>query len=162
MRIPLIISLLFCALSQHCSDALFFQNDSMYYDGDKLIHLYEYTIQNNSQENVISWVDYLPSFREEDPIIHFFFHRKGDFSIANLLTEDVVFSKESPTLGKDFLVRIKPGQSFKYLVLNNENIRDHIFFYKESDIINVIGGPIINNDFFYDGTAVVIEQRLSL
>lgn len=160
MSIPsIILPLLLEVFSTFCSDILFLQKDLEYYDGNKLIHLSEYTIRNNSQECVISWVDYQTSFGVicEEPIIKYFFYRKGDFSVANLLTEEAVLVKDPPTLGKNFLVRIKPGESFRYLVINKRNMKDHIFYYKESEIISVIGGPIINNELFYRGQIVVIE-----
>lgn len=161
MKSSIILSFLILAFPQNCSNVLFFQKDFEYYDGETLMHLSEYTIQNKSHENVISWIDYQHSFEVDstNSIKLFFFRRNGDFSIANLLTEDVVFTEEPPILGINFIVRIGPGESFKYQVLNNEDIKDHLFFYKESEIIDVIGGPIINNKLFYRGHVVTITCK---
>ena len=133
------------------------RRDYEYFDKEERIQQYEYTIQNMSIENIISWVDYGNSFdkKRDEPVIKYFFQPHGDFALAHVLTDELAEPTGPPILGVDFVVLIKPGESFKYLSTNDDCFNEHIFYYKESDLKKITGEPIVNRKYLFDGQEVV-------
>ena len=126
-------------------------------DGDVIISVNQYqnrsqgVITNNSSDNIYTWLDLEASTQENNRLelaIRYMFKPFGDFNLCVLLTDNVAFpEKFIPVIGKTFLKRIKPGDSFFYIVDKRviDDLQPHIIYITETELASLVGYPI--NDF---------------
>lgn len=135
-----------------------------YYEqsSNQVIRLSEGVITNNTSESYYTWIDFRTLFDEQESGNH---ARKylsmpfGDFSLIQLLCEDVFFHEEfSPIIGVSFLKKITPGASFKYLVDWRicEKLNGHIFYVSESDYKQIVGNTLNEQMILYDKDEILI------
>ena len=96
-------------------------------------------------------------------ILRFFIRHNGDFSFLDLITDNVSFPEGFPhRLGQSFITLIKPGESFRYIVLGDEPIDEDKSFgnfivsapkrFVECNIV------VIDDCFIYNGTCIVVKR----
>ena len=148
------------AYAQNKSDHAFNIEDHYfsYYDSfnEKQYDIKEYILNNNSNEDYYTWIDYDRDYAGVDTqgIMYYFLSFHGDFNLISLLTDNVVFYDYMSILGKVFLRRIEPGDSFRYVLINrdNDDIRRHIFYISQTQL----GFEIINQEPLYDESFIVL------
>lgn len=106
----------------------------------------EYKIENRSGDNYYTWVDFNCSTDDDagQQIRSYFKTVKGDFSLERLLFDNVSFPDGfSSQIGKTFLKKIAPGESFSYFAetkeIDGSALEKHIFMLKESVLRQMIG-----------------------
>lgn len=89
------------------------------------IMITEYTLTNTTQEPYYTWVDFdKPKYLDKQTeyrLKRYFFKSKGDFSVHNLLTDNVVIKNEFPILGYTWFVEVPPGETFRYIIISKNN-----------------------------------------
>lgn len=123
-----------------------------------------YELNNTSTEDYYTWVDFNSSFttREKAGIIRYFFSRHGDFSLGSLLHDNVVFKEKFiPVIGETFLKRIKPNESFRYIVSKqiSEDFKDHLFFTDELTLISIVGNPVNLEYAIWEKDSITIHEE---
>ena len=161
LTILLSISICTCPI-----DSLSIEVESSRYELNQgeTVFITEYSLTNNTEEDYYSWVDYneKDEGRSKD-ILRFFIRHNGDFSFLDLITDNVSFPEGFPhRLGQSFITLIKPGESFRYIVLGDEPIDEDKSFgnfivsapkrFVECNIV------VIDDCFIYNGTCIVVKR----
>lgn len=71
--------------------------------------LYTFEYKNESQADVLMWLD----FTGEKDYISYFSKQKGDYSVSNMIYENLL-SSNNMQLGYSFLKLLKPKESFRF------------------------------------------------
>lgn len=99
-----------------------------------------YELSNKSGENYLTWValENTSGVSDEKLIRDYFFKRKGDFTLFQLMTENLIDPVDLFYVGFTFLKKIAPGNSFTYQIIKDypdSNLyKDRIVVVKESDV----------------------------
>jgi hypothetical protein len=98
------------------------------------INIRSVKITNTTKEDYITWIsyDYTNLISNEEAIHRYFGKQIGDFSLSFLLYENLLNSSLTNRIGTTFMKRIKPGETFEYLIIK-KNI--HIDFYERRIIL---------------------------
>lgn len=131
--------------------------------GPKL-SLTRYTLTNRSMEDYYTWV-YLESTRDDSCtqsiLKRYLFTRHGDFSLGNILTDNLVFINDfRPEIGVSFLKKLPPAESFSYYVWGNDNdgFQEHIFYISETEFLK-INGTVNNTDALFKKSFIIIQSN---
>ena len=79
-------------------------------------------------------------------------------NLATLMTDNVVRIGDEIILGKTFIKRLSPGESFKYIVVNekeNSDFSKSIVIEKVSSVSKIIGFNVPES-FEYDKTELIV------
>lgn len=111
---------------------------------DEFINTYSYIssykITNNTKEDYITWVsckctNYITN---EEAIRCYFENRIEDYSLSFLLYENLLNSSMTNRIGTSFMKRIKPQESFEYLIQKKNSspcyFENHIFVISLKEI----------------------------
>lgn len=110
-----------------------------------------FSIMNSTREDYYTWIDfdYKKSSNDSNEIKQFFLKRKGDFSLLSLWSDNVIISSAIIfQVGKDFLKKIGPGDTFKYILYGPcdeyefEEFKQHVFIKTQKEIESVISFEI--------------------
>ena len=149
-------------MGQLCTtDPTILRREYGYYDRDSSrVWINEYIIENTTSEVVYSWVDYNADNKIGNTLAikRFFYNPHGGISIITLLTDSIIIDDYQPIVGATFLTKIPPGDAFTYIIINNKTFDNHIFYLKESALLDITGSPIINNDALFDKNYIVIPE----
>lgn len=133
-----------------------------YYTDDSTrakITLVEYRIKNQSNEPFFTWIDFDNYNEKSGKRIHrYFWGPHNDFNLATLMTDNVVRDSNEIILGRTFIKRLGPQESFKYIVVCREKIDD---FYKyivveKASLVNKIIGFDVPEAFEYNKSELVV------
>lgn len=91
------------------------------------INIKSYIITNNTKEDYVTWVssDYIDSNSNEEAIRRYFNKQIGDFSLSSLLYENLLNSSLTNRIGSTFMKRIKPKETFQYLIIKKNRYSDY-------------------------------------
>lgn len=129
-----------------------------YFSGEKITFT-EYLITNKSEEPYFTWVDFSnhnTTVREK--IYRYFFASHDDLNLAALMTDNVVRTSREVTIGKTFIKRLEPGESFKYIVAkdkDNDDFSKNIIVEKVSYVSKIIGFNVPES-FEYDKNELIV------
>lgn len=87
-----------------------------------------------------------------------FYAPHGDLNLATLMTDNVIRTSREVIIGATFIKRLKPGESFKYIVVNekdNDDFSKNIIVEKVSYVSKTIGFNVPES-FEYDKTELVV------
>ena len=119
----------------------------------------EYNITNKSDEPYFTWVDFNNhNTKGWEKIYRYFFTFYDDMNLATLMTDNVVRISDEIILGKTFIKRLSPGESFKYIVVNekeNSDFSKSIVIEKVSSVSKIIGFNVPES-FEYDKTELIV------
>lgn len=156
MRNPFLI-LLFIFCSPHVKVE---RNEYLIRNNDISIHVYEYSIINITDEAIYTWIDYNSPYSgvcNTKAIIRFFYDFHDGLNLATLLTDNVVLKDFRPKIGVNFIKRLLPQESFKYIGIDNNEYQKYVFYISDSDLKSIVGAPI-RDDALYNGDYVIISE----
>ncbi len=141
------------------------KRESQYYDSirGQEVYITEYLINNQSDNCYYTWLLPQPQFSGEKCITHYFFKPNGDFSLSQLINDNIIFNEGFvPVLGYSFIKLILPGQSFSYLVISEESLDEEkdiggLIFMERKEIVESIAGPIPDR-FLFSLNCVVLKM----
>lgn len=123
------------------------------------ITIVEYQLTNRSDEPYFTWIDFNNHNEKRDKKIHrYFYAPHGDLNLATLMTDNVIRTSREVIIGATFIKRLKPGESFKYIVVNekdNDDFSKNIIVEKVSYVSKTIGFNVPES-FEYDNTELVV------
>ena len=79
-------------------------------------------------------------------------------NLAALMTDNVVRTSREVTIGKTFIKRLEPGESFKYIAAkdkDNDDFSKNIIVEKVSYVSKIIGFNVPES-FEYDKTELIV------
>lgn len=130
----------------HMAKDIEVQVESYSYTNDSTsaqITLVEYRIKNQSNEPYFTWIDFDNHKGKSEKRIHrYFFAPHNDFNLATLMTDNVVQDSSETILGRTFIKRLEPQESFKYIVVcreKNDDFSKYIVVEKTSFVSKIIG-----------------------
>ncbi len=137
---------------------------------EKEIVLQEYRITNNSSQCYYTWLDSNQGKDSKDSSVwlkRYLFAPKGDFSFASLMFDNVVFEGSfKPELGFSFMKRIKPGESFSYILysstrdsLHSKSSFDSLINIESESLINSLLPGGIPEEFLYQNEQIILEPK---
>lgn len=146
------------------------QSTSYRIAGEEIV-LQEYRVINNSCQCYFTWLDVKQGkYYSNDSSVRlksYLFAPRGDFSFASLMFDNVVFDGEfKPELGFSFMKRIKPGESFSYILYYST--RDSLYSKTSFDsLINIESESLINSllpngfpeEFLYRNNSIIINPK---
>lgn len=168
----LIIISIYCTISiiVFASDILVSTDTVKYLSlhNDEYYYVINISITNHSSDNYYTWI----SFDEKTDsskieIKRYFYKRRGDLSLINLMTDNVFFIEPinvCPTIGATFLKKIHPNSTFTYKVLTN-NLKeccyvDYIRIIKEDEILKLV--PLsVDSSFYYQRDEIIIADVIN-
>ena len=119
----------------------------------------EYLITNKSEEPYFTWVDFSNhNTTARKRIYRYFFASHEDLNLAALMTDNVVRTSKEVIIGKTFIKRLKPGESFKYIVMKekgNDDFGKNIIVEKVSYVSKIIGFNVPES-FEYDKNELIV------
>lgn len=128
------------------------------------IEMAKYTVVNHSKDVLYTWIDCnslaadSSSFEESR---RYFYRPVGDFSLCQLLTDNVVFVDNfTSQINATFLKEIEPGETFSYF-LTSERVNDmisHIYCVSGSELSSKYGVHVVNKDVLFKPDFVVITK----
>lgn len=120
------------------------------------ITLVEYRIKNQSNEPYFTWIDF--DNHNEKRIHRYFFEPHNDFNLAALMTDNVVRDSNEIILGRTFIKRLGPQESFKYIVVCREKTDDFSKYIvvEEASLVNKIIGFDVPEAFEYNKSELVV------
>lgn len=125
----------------------------------EIINIIEYQMTNQSDEPYFTWLDFNNHNEKGKRKIHrYFYAHHGDLNLATLMTDNVMQTSREVIIGKTFIKRLKPGESFKYIVVNkkdNDDFSKNIIAEKVSYVSKIIGFSIPES-FEYNKTELVV------
>lgn len=126
--------------------------------------LTQFKLTNHSTEDYYTWVVFESTPDDsciQDILKRYLFTRHGDFSLGNILTDNIVFINDFRSeIGVTFLKRLAPEETFSYYVWGNDNdvFEKHIFFIDETSFCK-INGAVINTGALFQGSSIIIQPR---
>ena len=125
-----------------------------YQYGSNNVCIREVEVVNKSAECVYTWY-YNQTLNEsknpKESLLQFLGYKypSADFRLIDILFHLDVYD-DVPIVGFSFIRRIKPGHSFWYIILNEDEYKkEHIFFIKESEADNyLVRGSILERVLF--------------
>lgn len=154
---------------RYVSDILVSTDTTEYYDSNDLKYYnINYSITNFSNENYYTWVCFgKKTDSAKSDIRQYFYKRHGDFSLINLMTDNVFFIEPinaCPIIGKTFLKRIAPNSTFTYKILTTDLeqscYEDWIRTVKESDFLELV--PLsADSSFYYIQDEIILTDAIS-
>jgi len=125
-------------------------------------HVIEYAITNTSKDYYYTWIDYSNTmdYSKSELIKRYFFSYHGDFNLMSLLKDNCIILDFKPEVGKSFLKRINPHDTFRYIVINSKNVvyEDHIIIISLSDLGQWADTPF-NEGIIYDADYIVLYDQ---
>lgn len=90
-------------------------------------YIKSYRITNNSKEDYVTWVSsmFTNSISNEEAIHRYFRNQIGDYNILFLLQEKLLNSSLTNRIGTSFMKRIKPKETFEYLIIKRNSCSDY-------------------------------------
>lgn len=159
-----LISIFFCLLSQFCStntSIVYTVRTFSYVINDSDVVVTEYQIRNQSPYEYYTW--YLDKTSEassdEDEIKRYFFTSHQNLSLSTLLFDNVYSSDFKLVVGMNFLKQIKPGESFSYIFVNEDEDYSRNIKCVIGDTLKKYIGDIANKQFLYEGNYLVIVPK---
>lgn len=131
-----------------------------------LYNVTEHIISNNSSNK--SYVTFICSdFEETNPenvIIRYFCSPSKSFNLMTLLTDNVVINEFIPTIGKTFLKEVKPGNDFKYTMLEKLLVKDSMhsdmcIIVVEKEYIETLLKVSLIDKFFFKNDELIISGK---
>ena len=179
MKLLLIIKMLTLMLLNSCclgQDIHVFEvktEDSKYYVGNTIFNTTSIIIKNTSNKDIVFWLSdkNVIQMTTKEKIKDYFFQVKGDFSLAQLMTENVA-SLPSPILYVSFLKYLVPNESFSINVLSKgilekeqkmkiENfITNRIIGLNIDSFNNLIGNEALSSFSYRDDSICLVFESL--
>jgi hypothetical protein len=170
MYTSIILGLFLLQMTAHCqtrSTLDFSFNSYSYLIGEESVHICEIVIQNSSDNEYVFWFDTanVVGYSTKRKI-HSYFHRvRGDFSLYNLMTENLL-THTSPILFGSFLKKMKRKEKFVMRVIGGESVKDksqrfiaeHFVAIKKEDLMNDLR---LGDEFFswYDRQSIDTKEE---
>ena len=157
---------LFCQLD--------FKNESYDYSiSDTFFHTQVFTFSNLQPDTFLVWVseNCVNGMNDAEKAKSYFLKVKGDFSLYNLVTEEIIKYNDSTILFKTFLKILKPKDTFKIIIIANSKqeknsekfIIDYVkchFVAVKSNQFKFIEKTISYNFPFYRNNTLVLDWGL--
>jgi len=125
----------------------------------------ELNIINESNEDYLTWVspNSILEKTEQTMIQEYFYSRKGDFSFLNIMAENLLLNTKK-SIGESFIKKIKPGDSFSYIILksNKESsfYKDRIVIISLNKVYYYLHGFVINEQYYFAGPHVLLVEGM--
>lgn len=132
-------------------------------DHGERVDFTQYTIYNDSDDCYYTWIDYNSSSDNNVDLNQsrkYFYRWFGDFSLCQLLTDNIDLGNFLPQINVSFLAEIKPGQSFSYFIKDKDecNVITHIFYKSRLELQEKYGVSIVNREALYKPNFVLISS----
>ena len=121
----------------------------------------KYMITNDSEEDYLTWVspDPIKGKTEQALMYEYFFSKKGDFCLFNIMTENILITAKK-SIGSSFIKRIRPGESFSYIISKPERTvsfyEDRIVIINKAKVDCFLQGFIINDSYYFDAPIILL------
>jgi hypothetical protein len=170
MYTSIILGLFLLQITAHCqtrSTLDFSFNSYSYLIGEESVHICEIAIQNSSDNEYVFWFDTanVVEYSDKERIQSYFHGVKGDFSLYNLMTENLL-THTSPILFGSFLKQMRRREEFVIRVIGSEPVKDksqrfiaeHFVAIKKEDLIKSLR---LGDEFFswYDRQSIDIKEE---
>ncbi|MDD4275325.1 MAG: hypothetical protein PHG14_16560 [Desulfobacter postgatei] len=141
IQILLLILFNACCLGQDFKMFSVKVEDSRYYIGNTEFNTTSIVIKNTSSKDIVFWLSdkNVQNMASKEKIKDYFFQVKGDFSLAQLMTDNIA-SLPSPVLYVSFLKYLAPDESFSINVLTKGILGEEQKMKIENYLTNRING----------------------
>lgn len=127
----------------------------------KSIRFFTIEYKNKEDEELLLWLD----FSDEKNIDSFFVKTRGDYSLRNMIYENILHSNNMQ-IGSTFIKILKPFESFRFHVRLNMNYdKEKLLMYfnlhlRSTKLDNIMNKFKFNNDVFpsYSGQDVFLDN----